>query len=479
MRLVAGRLYLERYWLDDQTVRRSIALRAADDGTAGRSEPGTSDGRLLTLARSTFPAGVEPDERQVSAVVAACTNSTLVLAGGPGTGKTATVARMLVALLALSPTTLRVALAAPSGKAAARLSESVDAELARLDLAGPSIDPAVTVHRLLGARGPLRGFSRGPLDRLPHDVVVIDEMSMMSLPLMATLMRAVEPSTRVILVGDPLQLASVEAGQVLADLTAEARAGVGPVPVVELVRNWRSRGAVADLAAAVRVGDADDALRIAMSGADGVEMWPVTGPARLADIAPVLARVRDVLTRTAVAAAAGDAAEALRCVDEHRILCAHRHGPFGVTGWARQVDDVAAALGVRPAGHPTWYPGRGVLITGNADELSLRNGDTGLVVRTPHGLQVAFPSASGPRLIPPGLLDHVDTTNAMTIHKGQGSQFPHVTLVLPPVHSPLLTRELVYTAITRTMDSLTIVGDPQALDRGVRAPVQRISPPRP
>lgn len=467
VRLVGRRLYLERYWLDEQSVRRALDRRVA---AGGDPAPEPED---LALARSTFPAGMSPDEHQVAAIATAVGRPTLVLAGGPGTGKTATVARMLVALQARSERTLRVALAAPSGKAAARLAESVSGELAGIGMRRPSIDPATTVHKLLGSMGPLRGFRRGPLDPLPHDVVVVDEMSMMALPLMAVLVRAIEPSTRLILVGDPMQLASVEAGSVLADLTADARAGRTRVPLVELVHNWRSQGAVADLALAIREGRGEDALEIATSGRPGVEFWAGVDPMTLDDLPGVRDRIREALIRTARAADRGDADRALASIDDQRILCAHRHGPFGVGWWARQVDDLAVSIGARPADHVAWYPGRGLLVTSNIDELGLHNGDTGVVVTTPRGLRAAFRDASGVRLLPPGLLEDIATTNAMTVHKGQGSQFRGVDLVLPPVGSPLLTRELVYTAVTRAMERISIIGDPEAFLRGVRTPSAR------
>ncbi len=469
LRLDGSLLYLERYWCDETTVRRHLGRRA-------RHRPPAVDPHALAGAVTrTLATGVQPDERQLDAARALVGSPTMILAGGPGTGKTATVARMLATLQAVCSQPLTVALAAPSGKAAARLEQSVRAELARIPGRHPVVDPATTVHRLLGARGELRGFTRGASDPLPYDVVVVDEMSMMALPLMARLVTAVRDDSRLVLVGDPMQLTSVEAGSVLADLAAAARAGSSQATLIELTTNWRSLGAVAELADAIRGGDVAAARRIATSGDPHVVFVETDGPAQLRDVTPVLDQIAEMLTDVSRAAVSGDAAAALAALERQRLLCAHRHGPYGVGWWARQIDQLARELGVRPPGHGEWYAGRGVLVTANADELGLRNGDTGVTVATERGLRVAFHGDGGPRLLPPWVLDDVATVHAMTVHKAQGSQFHHVAVVLPPVQSPLLTRELVYTAITRTVDRVTIIGSSEALAAAVATPSARAS----
>ena len=469
LRLVDSLVYLERYWCDEAAVRSHLRRRAE------RGPTPVDPTALERAARATFGPGVRADDDQLRAAITSVTQPTTILAGGPGSGKTATVARILATAQAVSQRRLSVALAAPSGKAAARLEQSVRHELAGIPAPHPLIDPATTVHRLLGARGELRGFSRGGTDPLPHDMVVIDEMSMMALPLMAVLLDAVRDDTRLVLVGDPMQLTSVEAGSVLADLATAARSGSRRAALVELTNNWRSLGAVADLATAIREGDARRAVEIASAGHPEVLFVAAQDRVALSDVEPARAAMVDALQRLAEAGHAGDAAGALAALEQQRVLCAHRHGPYGVSWWSRQIDQLARDVGVRPHGHEQWYPGRGVLVTANADELGLRNGDTGVAISTPTGLRVAFPGIAGPRLLPPWVLDDVDSVHAMTVHKAQGSQFSTVVVVLPPVQSPLLTRELVYTAITRTIDRVIIIGSAEALAKAVGSPSARAS----
>jgi len=469
LRLADSLLYLERYWCDETSVREHLRRRAE------RRPPAVDAARLEAVARASFGPRVQVDPDQLAAAIRSATEPTTILAGGPGSGKTATVARMLATAQGVSARPLTVALAAPSGKAAARLEESVRRELRDIPGPHPLIDPATTVHRLLGARGELRGFSRGATDPLPHDLLVVDEMSMMALPLMASLLDAVRDETRLILVGDPMQLTSVEAGSVLADLAAATRSGWRHASLVELSHNWRSLGAVADLASAIRRGDAEETLAIMTAGHPEVRFVETERPLALAEVGVARDALAEGLVRLAEAGRAGDAQDALAALERQRVLCAHRHGPYGVSWWSRQIDQLARELHARPDGHEPWYPGRGVLVTANADELGLRNGDTGVAVTTPDGLRVAFGDPASPRLLPPWVLDDVETVHAMTVHKAQGSQFATVVVVLPPVESPLLTRELVYTAVTRTIERVVVVGSREALAKAVATPSSRAS----
>ncbi len=379
-----------------------------------------------------------------------------VLAGGPGTGKTTTVARLLALLHDQPGPAPRVALAAPTGKAAARLQEAVAAELpAQLRARVPE---AATLHRLLGWRPGNRRFRYDRTQRLPFDVVVVDETSMVSLTMMARLLEAVRPHARLVLVGDPDQLASVEAGAVLGDL---ARAGGRPEPaldaalqalelpggvvngVVTLEHVWRFGGTIAQLAMAVQAGDADTAVALLRSGQPDLAF--ADGPD--AGLAAARGDVVSAGRELTEAALAGDTEGALAALERHRVLCAHRRGPFGVTRWSAEIERwLRGALPAAPAG--PWYPGRPVLVTANDYDIGLFNGDTGVVVARPEGLRVAFARGGVPTLHPPSRLSEVTTVHAMTVHRGQGSQFHRVTVVLPPAESPLLTRELLYTAVT-------------------------------
>ncbi|WP_396898224.1 exodeoxyribonuclease V subunit alpha [Mycolicibacterium sp.] len=438
LRLFGDLLYLDRYWLEEQQVCDDVlALVAA------RPADGAPDVARL------FPEGFE--EQRAAANVALSQGLT-VLTGGPGTGKTTTVARLLALLaeqaaLAGRPA-LRIALAAPTGKAAARLQQAAQLEVDRLDL----IDrrrlaglQATTLHRLLGARPDTSSrFRHHRANRLPHDVIVVDETSMVSLTMMARLLEAVRPQTRLILVGDPDQLASVEAGAVLADLVD----GLGERGVAALRTSHRFGESIGALASAIRVGDADRALEVLAAGGDHID-W-VTSDAT--------DRLREVLVPHALAmrqaAILGDGRAALATLDEHRLLCAHRRGPYGVAQWNRQVERWLT----EETGEPlwaTWYAGRPILVTANDYGLKLYNGDTGVTVATPDGLRAVV---GGTGSFAPGRLTEVETMHAMTIHKSQGSQADEVTVLLPEVESRLLTRELFYTAVTRAKTRIRVVG---------------------
>jgi exodeoxyribonuclease V alpha subunit len=464
-------LYLDRYWREEEQVHADLV-----DRPSGAAEP--DEAWLAAALDRVFPADGYDEQRTAARV--ALTHATTVLTGGPGTGKTTTVAALLAlcaeqAELAGDPS-VRIALAAPTGKAAARLQQAVEDEVARLPaadrdrLAGVR---AVTLHRLLGARPDTSSRFRHHRDnRLPHDVVVVDETSMVSLTMMARLLEAVRPGSRLILVGDPFQLASVEAGAVLADLvdTVQERTRVG---VAALVTSHRFGESIGALAEAVRSGDADRAVELLEAGGEHVELVHVDEPAP---------RVRELVVPQALevlrAAEAGDADLALELLDRQRLLCAHREGPFGVRHWNAQVERWLAEETGEPI-YTAWYAGRPLLVTANDYGLGVSNGeygvayrppaggagDTGVAVRPPAGvpgraLRAAVAGSTGRLDVATSRLGEVETMHALTIHKSQGSQADDVVVVLPPPESRLLTRELFYTAITRARERVVVVGSP-------------------
>ncbi|AEI12766.1 exodeoxyribonuclease V subunit alpha [Cellulomonas gilvus] len=465
LRWTDGRLYLDRYWCDEVEVAEHVAARL---------EPVAVDEQRLTAAvQRLFPDAA--DDRQRAALRTAATSRLTVLTGGPGTGKTTTVARLVAALQDVAGPGLRVALAAPTGKAAARLQESVTAELQALpldaDRAAAGELRASTVHRLLGHRpGSSTRFGHDARHRLPHDVVVVDECSMMSLPLMARLLEAVRPQARVVLVGDAHQLASVEAGAVLGDLVASL-----PHGVVELTREHRFGAELAALAHAIREGDADRTVALLTAGGAAVEWVPTAGDAPTArEAAGLEADVRATGAALVAAARAGAVDDALHALGEHRLLLAHRHGPAGVAHWTDVVEEwVAQETGGRSAA--PYPPGRPLIVTRNDRSTGLYNGDTGVVVETPDGVAVAFGAPGAHRLVAPYRLPPARSVHAMTVHRGQGSQFTRVSVVLPPAASPLLTRELLYTAVTRARTHLRVIGSEAAVRAAVQRPVQRAS----
>lgn len=475
LRLSGTLLYLERYWQQEESVRTELEHRST--GVPPQVDP-------TVLARDLdrlFPADAAPEgavDHQREAAEASARRWVTVLAGGPGTGKTTTVARLLALLRAQPGPSLRVALAAPTGKAAARLQEAVTTAASRLpeeDRARLGTLEASTLHRLLGWRPDSKSrFRHDASNPLPHDVVVVDEMSMVSLTLMARLLEAVRTDARLVLVGDPDQLSSVEAGAVLADITGPTQRSV-----VRLTHNWRFKGGIAELADAIRTGAADRAVELLTAGRSDVTLADVELTAGLTPTGDGLGELARTLRSSAAgalaAATTGDIDTALAAVEEHRLLCAHRRGPYGVTRWNLEAERWLATAVPGYGVDGDLSLGRPLLVTANDRDLDLWNGDTGVVVRSPAGIRAAFARSGGPALFPPVRLDAVQTVHAMTVHKAQGSQFGAVTLVLPAPESPLLTRELLYTAVTRATTRVLLLGSEDAVRAAVDRPANRAS----
>ena len=456
LRVEHGLIYLRRF--------HDLEISVADRLIALASEPTSAPEAIDDLSEQ-----MHLDDGQRQAVRTCLASRLGVLVGGPGTGKTRTVATILAALLRDENAAPRIALAAPTGKAAARMGESIANAAALLEKSDPDVADSMrqirpsTVHRLLGVRRGSAAFRHNASDPLHHDVVIIDEASMMSLPLSASLLEALSASTRLILVGDPDQLASVEAGSVLADLVA-AR---GPISscVAELTANHRfgAGSAIGELAAAVRRGDVEGTRR-ALDTGGGASLHSSGSTAR-SIVEPVALAMRQ-------AALAGDQTLAAEQLDSVRVLCAHRRGPAGVARWNSLVE---SWLGdVRPFSD---YAGRPVMVTVNDAPRRLFNGDIGVVVEQPEtgALEVVIPDGESIRHVPRVHLGRVETVHALTIHKSQGSEFDRVVVVLPSADSLLATRELLYTAITRARSSVTLIGSLDAVLAAVSRPTRRAS----
>ncbi len=483
--LDSDRLYLERYYRYEERVVKLIGARAAARRTVLAPETRTVlDGLLRPLPDS-------GPNLQHAAAVNSLTGKLTVVAGGPGTGKTYTVARMLAALAETSASFPRVALCAPTGKAAARLGEVID------ELAAEAESPIVrerleslqtgTIHRLLGWAWGRGRFAHHERNRLPHDMIVVDEMSMVSLPLAAKLMAAVRSDATLVLVGDPYQLESIEAGTVLADIVGPAarspdrgqRSSVrgapaiaGCVVVLERVHRFEEQGPIADFADAVRDGDPDRAVELLGRGVDGLHWVKDRTEAGFRRLRARVAERRARLVEEA--SVPGSEEEALARLGEMGVLCANRDGLGSVEQWRGEIENALDERfpGLRYRGE--WYHGRPLMITRNDYNLGLYNGDIGVVVRAGEGVRVMF-DRGGVRSFPPGHLGEHTTVHALTIHKSQGSQFDEVIVSLPLESSRLLTRELLYTAVTRASKKVTVVGPESVIRLGVERSVQRAS----
>ena len=517
--LADQRLYLRRNWQAEQAIRASIQARLAQPcvvtdslKSALASLFGTSSGSN-TSAESVSDKGagqLAPDWQKVACALAARGRFTLVT-GGPGTGKTTTVVRLLgllqsQALQAGKP--LRIALAAPTGKAAARLGESIAQAIQKLPDHMQAHIPtqAQTLHKLLQVRAAVQASA---VHALALDLVVVDEASMIDLELMARLLAAVPLSASLILLGDKDQLASVEAGAVMGQLCDGAEQGGYTTDTVQwlhancgedvsdwagnasslaqhtvmlrLSRRFAASSVIGQWASAVNAGNRLQVADLwsaaprwqAQQVASVTRLEPPTGfSTHLADLVRTGWHdwMADLVSLGGGSAQSGrsnefdppksaqspqsDDAQALKLLaafGKFQVLCAVREGPWGVTALNRSI---SRALGLPPDG---WYGGRPVMVTRNDYHLKLMNGDVGLCLPTAQGLRVAFAQGSDLRWVLPSRLDAVETVFAMTVHKSQGSEFEHVALVLPDKMVPVLTRELLYTGITRAKQRLTLV----------------------
>jgi exodeoxyribonuclease V alpha subunit len=471
-----GRLYLERYFRYEQHVANLLLDRC---GRAPKAMSATL-GEMLDVL---LPTGSGAGSRQHEAAVLAATGNLAVVAGGPGTGKTHTIGALLTALAVAGELPL-VAVCAPTGKAAARLGEAIAkwaSEMADTDAAErlATIGPS-TIHRLLGWTWERGQFRHDAQRRLPHDLVVVDEMSMVSLPLAAKLLQAVRDDASVVLVGDPFQLESIEAGTVLADVVGPAVTSGAAIPeapigshvvVLDRTHRFEEGSVIADLADAVRLGDGDRTVALLAAGSPDVQWVPQRSHPGFRNLWTEVVASR---LRLVELAARSNISGSLEALGEMAVLCARREGPEGVAQWRRTIE---AALderftGLRYGGE--WYPGRPVMVTKNDYDLELYNGDIGITVATDEGLRLAF-DRSGIRELPLSHLGEHVTSHAMTIHKSQGSQFRSVVVVLPGEASRLLTRELLYTAVTRASEEVWVVGDEAVVRAAVERSVQRAS----
>lgn len=489
-----GRLYLRRYHGYEASLAQAIIRRLS-------APPPALDRPLLArgLARC-FPDASAPSQlglfaafdKQREAARLAVELPFLVISGGPGTGKTHTVVKLLSLLieqrLAHGLPAPRMHLMAPTGKAAGRLKESI--ARAREGLEAPDEvraaipSDATTIHRALGAR-PGGEFRHGPDRPLPTDLVVVDEASMVDLALMARLFDAIPLTARVILLGDQNQLASVEAGAVLGDLCGaglEPSAARDQAPlaraVVQLDRSYRYTpdSGIGKLAEAINAGRADTVLELLDSERhpDVVRIEPDPQRPLAAELeAAVIEGYRDYLN--AVQEDPPDPEAALAAFERFRLLCAHRRGPLGVEAINPFVEALLERRELLEP-RPGFYAGRPVMVTRNDAQMRLFNGDVGIALRREERYHVHFVgSEERPRAVAAASLPSHETVFAMSVHKSQGSEFDEVAVVLPRDASPISTRELLYTAVTRARRKVLVQGSRERIVEAVTTRVQRSS----
>lgn len=402
-----------------------------------------------------------------------------VLLGGPGTGKTTEVARRLIQRFAEGQDTPRLALAAPTGRAATRMTQvlqerCIEQRASPEVIAALTAAPARTVHSLLGFN-PNRTprFTFGTDNPLPYDLVVIDEASMLSSSMMCQLLEALPPEAKILLVGDPDQLASIESGTVLADIAASSHKPksllASRTQVLTTQHRFAPDSGIAALASAVRDGDAKQALSILSSNTSDIT-WVNTSAKTSLDTL-----IDDIVThalQVCDAARTNDDDTVLRIQRELQVLCAHRSGSMGVSGWNERIEGRLGSL----AG-TAWYAGRPIMVNRNNATLNLSNGDVGVVMATKPDsrTEAVFGQPGQSQRVPTARLEDIETVHALTIHKSQGSEYGHAVVVLPETHSRILTRELLYTGITRAINRLTIVGSREVIEAAIARPIRRAS----
>ncbi len=492
------RLYLKRYWDYQDKLAQFVIKRAA----LPMPKKGNSQ-QIIARLDAYFPAKTDAIDWQKMSAATAVLKQFCIIAGGPGTGKTHTVGKILAVLLEQQPRKLcRIKLAAPTGKAAVRLQQAIAGVKTNLtcdDKIKAAIpDEASTIHRLLGFIPSSPYFKHNAENPLALDVLVVDEASMIDLALMAKLVEAMPEHARLILLGDNNQLASVEAGAVLADLSGNNKTSYSPDfaqqlsvltgqaeiqsyaenkgpairdSVVRLKKSYRFESAegIGALSRAVNAGEAELALKHMHSEAFPDIQWQPLGMDKLRN---------ELIQNAVIDTSHPEPKRILKRFEAFRILCALRDGPQGVQTINAQIEQFVKNK-LQVSAEQRWYAGQPILIGQNDYQLNLFNGDVGVILADPENadeLTAWFPAAEGEfRKLPPSRLPRHESSYAMTVHKSQGSEFAKVLLVLPEQDSPVLTRELIYTAITRASGFVEIRGNENVFAAAISRHIQRSS----
>lgn len=454
-----NRLYLHRYWHYEQRLAKQLLALSRLHFAAEQVGP---------LLNQYFPETEPGIDWQKQAAQCALSQGLTIITGGPGTGKTTTVVKILALLQEIAPQTLHIALAAPTGKAAMRLQESIAANKATLpcslSIKEHIPEKVSTIHRLLGAKPPSPYFRHDADNPLPYDLLVVDESSMVDLALMSKLVDALKPGGRLILLGDKDQLASVESGAVLADMTQSLSK-----QTVELLKSHRFQGGIKLLADAVNQQQTEIAWKLLQKPAADVALLRSD---------PISFIVENYLGYLNLMAEGADFTQIFSAFNRFQVLCANQKGSNSVADINSRVEQALAGLDkIRLGG--LWYAGRPIMITANNPGLQLFNGDIGLClpdVESQGQLRVFFMRGDGSvKKLQPARLLACETVYAMTIHKSQGSEFAQVLIMLPERVNLVLSKELLYTAISRAKTQVKIVADPAVFKAAIGRKVQRQS----
>ena len=496
--LVGQLLFTQRQFADELSIAAELAIRAKR--TSGMT---VEVGLLNQLVSKPKNDDVEAKKvgdtgianKTAQSVVSNCLT---VLTGGPGTGKTYILTRCLAVLLAAKESSLddlSIAVVAPTGKAATRAKELLNDFVAdqrnpekssnvvseRVLQALSKIEPK-TIQRALGSKRRMHTrFQHDYRVRLHHDIVIVDEMSMVPSYLMARLLEAIRPDATILLVGDQAQLESVESGSVLRDIVEAASALDSPLEgrVFELLRVWRqtSETKIGDLARLIRKGEAEEALALASTNPAGVQFVKTDKHGKVSEkiIHGTIEKLR-VAAQLATKFTKQDHQNAYQLVANNKVLCGPRDGPLGIYTWNALLSEGVQGSSERDL----FQPGTPLLVTVNSPRSQLVNGDIGVVVNVQESdgsisRRIFFPAEDGGRYLTPAELPKVELCYAMTIHKSQGSEYENLVVILPSELSPLLTRELVYTAVTRAKKSLLIAGSSEALLQSIKNQSTRYS----
>jgi exodeoxyribonuclease V alpha subunit len=495
--LVGDLLFTQRQFADELSIAEQLKARA--NLMSGMTVAEEMINRLVPKPQNDAESERVGDTGIANmAAKSVSSNCLTVLTGGPGTGKTHVLTRCLALMLSAKEKDLddlSVALIAPTGKAAARAKEMLNSlviELRDQKKGNVAVSEKVldalsrieprTIQRALGSKRRMQTrFQHDYQTLLPHDIVIVDEMSMVPSYLMARLLEAIRPTATILLVGDQAQLESVESGSVLRDIVNAANDQGSSLGgrVFELRRVWRqsSDTKIGDLARHIRAGQADDALVLAAKNPSGIKFVESKKRGEVSEsiVEGTIQNLREA-SEFATKLSPEDHLSAFKLIAQNKVLCGPRNGPLGVSTWNTLLGRaVQGALS-----DDRFYPGTPLLITVNSPRSKLVNGDIGIVVNVQDAdgtinRRVYFETEDGERYLTPAELPQFEVCYAMTVHKSQGSEYDNLVVILPDENSPLLTRELVYTAVTRTKKSLTIAGSSKAFLQSINNESTRYS----